>query len=157
MDNATFEILRYAITLAVVVIVYSWKKYLVPLVESQVGKAKFDKARQWTEMAVLAAQQALKDKTGEDRKKYVTAFLRGTAAEAGMQLTDEQIDVLIESAVKEMKMVENQAAASISEKRQPADVQEILVLGAGVLLLLQTAKQESFRAENMRQQITEWN
>ena len=44
---------------------------------------------------------------GEDKKEYVTDFLNKTFNANGMAITKQQIEILIEAAVKEMKEIES--------------------------------------------------
>ena len=64
-------------------------------------------AEKWAKYAVLKAQQVLWDETGKDRKAYVTEFLKEILIAKNIALSDEQLDVLIEAAVKQMKIEEN--------------------------------------------------
>ncbi len=109
MDNATFEILKVVVTLAVMIGVYFLERYVAPFIKSKMDDATFEAAKKWVTVAVQSAQQVLLQKTGQERKAYVTEFLRGILEAKNISLTDEQLDVLIEAAVKEMKMIENQA------------------------------------------------
>ena len=55
----------------------------------------------------MKAQQVLWEKDGQDRKAYVTEFLKEILMAKNIALSDEQLDVLIEAAVKQMKIEEN--------------------------------------------------
>ena len=47
------------------------------------------------------------EKNGQDKKAYVTEFLKEILIAKNIALSDEQLDVLIEAAVKQMKIEEN--------------------------------------------------
>lgn len=60
----------------------------------------------WVEAAVHCAQQLMSDVDGADRKEAVEAFLKRLLDENHISISDEQLDTLIESAVKQMKIAE---------------------------------------------------
>lgn len=82
-------------------------RYLVPWLKDKIGADKLAAAEKWARYAVLKAQQVLWEKDGQDRKAYVTEFLKEILIAKNIALSDEQLDVLIEAAVKQMKMEEN--------------------------------------------------
>ena len=65
-----------------------------------------EKVKFWVEAAVNCAQQLMSDLDGADRKKAVEAFLKRLLDENNISITDEQLDTLIESAVKQLKIAE---------------------------------------------------
>ena len=93
----SFEILQ--VVLAIVSIVVTG--LLIPLIKTKVSKDKLTKALVVTEIAVKAAEQIFKE-TGQGaiKKKYVIDYLK----KSGLNLTDEEINALIESAVKELNL-----------------------------------------------------
>ena len=56
----------------------------------------------WTFQAVHAAEQAHQALPGPERKAIVTDFLKRVLQQKNIALSDEEIDILIEAAVKEM-------------------------------------------------------
>lgn len=74
---------------------------LIPLIKTKVSKDKLDKAMTITEIAVKAAEQIYKESgQGSIKKKYVKDYLK----KSKLKLTDAEIDTLIESAVKELNL-----------------------------------------------------
>jgi len=65
-----------------------------------------EKVKFWTEAAVNCAQQLMSDLDGADRKKAVESFLKRILDENHISITDEQLNTLIEAAVKQMKIAE---------------------------------------------------
>ena len=57
--------------------------------------------------AVLYAQQVLTSKSGAEKKAIVTDLLKEMLTAKNISITDEQLNILIEAAVKQMKMEEN--------------------------------------------------
>ena len=104
-----FEILKLVVMLTIAIIAFVGERYAIPLIKAHMDEAAFESAKQWASLAVLSADQVLQKQTGQDRKAYVTKYLKELLTAKNISLTDEQIDILIESAVKEMKMAEKQA------------------------------------------------
>ena len=74
---------------------------LIPLIKTKISKDKLEKALVVTEIAVKAAEQIYKE-TGQGviKKKYVIDYIK----KSGLNLTDDEINALIESAVKELNL-----------------------------------------------------
>lgn len=102
MNEIIFEVIKLVVMVAVLVIT----RYLVPWLKEKIGSDKLAVAEKWSRYAVLKAQQVLWDESGKDRKAYVTKFLKEILIAKNIALSDEQLDVLIEAAVKQMKMEE---------------------------------------------------
>ena len=103
MNEIIFEVIKVVVMVAALVIT----RYLVPWLKEKIGTEKLAVAEKWARYAVLKAQQVLWDETGKDRKAYVTEFLKEILIAKNIALSDEQLDVLIEAAVKQMKIEEN--------------------------------------------------
>jgi len=103
MSDILFEILKVLVMIAALVIA----RYLVPWVKDKIGAENLNAVAQWAKYAVLMAQQVLWDKSGQDKKDYVTKFLKKMLMAKNISISDEQLNILIEAAVKQMKMQEN--------------------------------------------------
>lgn len=103
MDEIIFEIIKLIVMVAALVIA----RYLVPWIKEKIGADKLAEVEKWVKYAVLKAQQVLWEESGEDKKAYVTEFLKKLLIAKNIALSDEQLDVLIEAAVKQMKIEEN--------------------------------------------------
>lgn len=103
MNEIIFEVIKIVVMVAVLVVT----RYLVPWLKDKIGADKLAATEKWARYAVLKAQQVLWEKDGQDRKAYVTEFLKEILIAKNIALSDEQLDVLIEAAVKQMKMEEN--------------------------------------------------
>lgn len=74
--------------------------FVVPYIKSKIDAEKLAKIIEWVTYAVEAAEQIYKESgMGAIKNKYVKQFLE----EHGVDLDIEQIDVLIESAVRKLK------------------------------------------------------
>ena len=103
MNEIVFEIIKVIVMVAALIIT----RYLVPWIKNKIGADHLAVAEKWAKYAVLKAQQVLWAEKGQDRKAYVTEFLKEILIAKNIALSDEQMDVLIEAAVKQMKIEEN--------------------------------------------------
>ena len=74
---------------------------------------KFAQIRQTAETAVYAAEQLMRktDPTGEERRKYAHKLIATTAMRLGIALTDNEIDSMIQAAVKELNFFTHEEIA----------------------------------------------
>lgn len=107
MNEIIFEVLR----LAVLLVVFAVTCYLIPWIKGKIGQDRLNEITTWTNAAVLMAQQVYYAKTGPERKTIVIDLLKSMLAAKNISITDEQLDTLIEAAVKAMKMEENKSAS----------------------------------------------
>lgn len=77
--------------------------FLIPWINSQVGNEKLAAYTEWAKKAVQYAEMIYTPEQWAEKKAYVTVFMSDYINGA---LSAEQIDVLIESAVKELKLAE---------------------------------------------------
>lgn len=95
MEN--INILQVVLTLVSVVIT----GIVIPLIRSKVSKTDLEKALVIADIAVKAAEQIYKESgKGPIKKKYVVDYLR----KSGLDLSDEEINALIEATVKELNL-----------------------------------------------------
>lgn len=97
MDDSIFEICRVVATLAGLVVAY----YVIPALKAVVARHIDEDILDFVKSAVYAAQQTLTD--NGIKKKYVLKVVSEWLTDKGIKMTDEQIDILIESAVLAMK------------------------------------------------------
>ncbi|SDZ87929.1 Bacteriophage holin of superfamily 6 (Holin_LLH) [Lachnospiraceae bacterium NK3A20] len=100
MSNAVFEIVRLLVMLCAALVA----AFVIPWIRARMSKDTLETVEEWVEAAVLMAQQTMWDKDGADRKKFVLDYISRFCNGHGISLTAEQVDILIESAVKEMKL-----------------------------------------------------
>lgn len=100
------EILIEVLKLIVMAAVFAVTCYLIPWIRGKIGQDKLDEITKWTNAAVLMAQQVYSAETGAERKAIVVALLKDILTAKNISITDKQLDLLIEAAVKAMKMQE---------------------------------------------------
>ena len=103
MSDICFEGLKILVMVAVLVLT----RYVLPWVKSKADSEKLNLVAQWAYKAVLMAQQTMKATDGKEKKAIVTQFLKELLQEKNIALSDTQIEILIEAAVKQMKIQEN--------------------------------------------------
>lgn len=102
MNEMIFEVLRLVVLLAV----FAVTCYLIPWIRGKIGQDRLDEITRWVNAAVLMAQQVYNAKTGAERKAIVVDLLRDILIAKNISISDEQLDILIEAAVKGMKIQE---------------------------------------------------
>ena len=103
MSEILFELLRLVVLLAV----FAVSCYLIPWIRGKIGQDRLDEITRWVNTAVLMAQQVYNAKTGAERKAIVIDLLRDILIAKNISISDYQLDMLIEAAVKQMKISEN--------------------------------------------------
>ena len=103
MNDITFEIVKIVAMVCAILIT----RCLVPLFRNAIGDDKIAEAAKWIKSAVYFAQQTMSAKTGEERKAFVMQYAKDIRDELKIPITDEQIELLIESFVKELRIEEH--------------------------------------------------
>lgn len=99
MDERLFQIILAIIPVLSTILTV----YIIPLIKSKIGNENLAKYEYWASLAVKAAEM-LWTETGhsEDKKQYVVDFLNNMFNKDKVVITEQQIDILIESAVQEL-------------------------------------------------------
>lgn len=80
--------------------------YFIPFVKKLINQDDLDIITIWVKETVYAANQLMKDSTGKEKKEYVVNFLKDLIENKHIKLTNDQLDILIESAVNQIKLDE---------------------------------------------------
>lgn len=100
MNDILFEILKAAIILILILI----SRYGIPYLKQELENTKHDWIIKWIGIMVESTEQTVfGDKKGAERKAIVVKFIKSMLIKKNINLTDEQLDSLIEAAVYEMK------------------------------------------------------
>ena len=95
-----FQIISVLVSVAAFIIT----RYLVPGIREWTRGTQLEQIIKWTGQAVLAAEQMYSSYTGKERKAIVTSFLKRLLLHKNITLSDEELEMLIEAAVKQMNM-----------------------------------------------------
>lgn len=98
MRDIIMELLKLTIMITTLVIT----RYVVPWIKAKTQSDTMSVLIDWTMQAVLAAEQCHQAGSGAERKAIVTRFIRQILEQKNIALSDEEIDVMIEAAVKQM-------------------------------------------------------
>lgn len=107
MNEFTMELLKFVVMFVMAILVYVIRRNLVPFIQSKMTEDQLKTAQEMAKMFVYMAEQAFGDKSGQERKQIVKDALRDALKNAGINMTDQFIDDMIEAAVKEMKIAES--------------------------------------------------
>ena len=107
MNQVTMELLKFAVMFVMAVVAYVIRRDLVPFIQSKMTADQLKTAREMATMFVYMAEQTFRDKTRAERKQLVKDALREALKSAGINMTDQFVDDMIEAAVKGMKIAES--------------------------------------------------
>ena len=98
MRDIILEVLKLTIMIATLLIT----RYAIPWLKARTQNETMQILIDWAAQAVLAAEQTHQAGSGAERKAIVTKFIRQILEQKNIALSDEEIDVMIEAAVKQM-------------------------------------------------------
>ena len=103
MDDKVFQIILAVIPVLCTILTV----YIIPLIKEKIGNENLAKYEYWVNIAVKAAELIwVETGHGADKKQYVVDFMNNMFNSKKIIITEEQINLLIESAVKNMKIEE---------------------------------------------------
>lgn len=97
MNELIFELFRMIAIIIGLVLAY----YVIPCLRAMVAKHIDDNTTDFIKACVYAAQQTMTD--NEDKKNYVLSQATEWLNQKDISISDEQLNILIESAVLAMK------------------------------------------------------
>lgn len=100
MRDIILEVLKLTIMIATFLIT----RYAIPFIRAKTENSVMQTLIDWTAQAVLAAEQTHAAGTGAEKKAIVTEFIKKLLLQKNIALSDEEINMLIEAAVRQMKM-----------------------------------------------------
>lgn len=109
MDQKVFEIILAIIPVVGTLFTIVLTSVLIPFIKSKISKENLDKYKSWAKIAVECAEMlyAATPGSGEQKKEWCIKKLTNILNAKKVVITSEQIEMLIEAAVKEMKIAEN--------------------------------------------------
>lgn len=99
MDEMVFDICRLIATVVGLVLAY----YVIPALKVVVENHIDENITGFINACVYAAQQIYEPEDGALKKKYVLKAVTDWLNDRNIKITDDQLDILIESAVLAMK------------------------------------------------------
>lgn len=104
MNDKLFDIILMLIPILGVIIT----SFVIPFIKEKIGSEKLAKYEYWANIAVRAAEMLwIESGKGADKKQYVVDFLNKMFNKNKVVITEQQIEILVEAAVRQMKLEEN--------------------------------------------------
>lgn len=96
------EILMELVKIVLMVVSVLVTSYVIPWIKANTNNAKMHTLLNWVEQGVHAAEQIYGAKSGEEKREYVVRWMKLIAADNNINITDQELHMLIEAAVKAM-------------------------------------------------------
>lgn len=99
MRDIILELLKLTIMIAIFLIT----RYAIPWIRAKTENSVMQSLIDWSMQAVMAAEQTHDAGSGVEKKAIVTEFIKRLLIQKNISLSDEEIEMLIEAAVRQMK------------------------------------------------------
>lgn len=132
------DIAMYVAEIIIIAAIIALCRFGIPCAIKYVKNSNLSTASQWVKYAVLKAEQVFAEYTGAEKKEYVEDFVFNTLQSLKIDISKEQVDTLIESAVKQMN-IEKQKMQSTQVTIEAQKVTNVA--------LTSTASEEDVKAE----------
>lgn len=106
MRDIILEVLKLTIMIATMLIT----RYAIPWLKAKTENSVMQALIDWTAQAVLAAEQMHDAGSGAEKKAIVTEFIKKLLIQKNISLSDEEIEMLIEAAVRQMQIEDGTVA-----------------------------------------------
>lgn len=99
-----YEIAKKIIETVVLLLAFVFTRYLVPYIKTVVSEKKLNVVKEYADIFVCGVEQKINEPgAGQKKKEQVIKLLTDKVNSIGIKLSCEDIDLLIEDAVKVMK------------------------------------------------------
>lgn len=113
------NIIILAVQLAVAIAAFTLGKYVFPNIPKSVSE-KLEELSGWATQFVVWAREFMKSSTGKEKMDKVVEQLKKIADEAGIQVTEEQLRAIAQTAYEAMKAGEKDASQTAETLQQEA-------------------------------------
>ena len=100
MNDEMITVIIKAVIAVVSVLITS---VVIPYIKGKIGENKYNEIKYYVEYAVRCAEQLYTPEQWKEKKEYVKAYIVRKASEFGLNMTEEDLDILIEGVVNEVK------------------------------------------------------
>jgi len=100
MNNEMITVIIKSVVAILSVLITS---VIIPYIKEKIGESKYEEIKLYVEYAVRCAEQLYTSEQWQEKKAYVKAYIIRKAAELGVNMSDEDLDILIEGIVNEVK------------------------------------------------------
>jgi len=101
--NMDFETFKVIITSVVSLVSVLLTALVIPWLKNKLGAEKLAKIEEYTTLAVRCAEQIYTPEQWAEKKKYVMQYIVGVSEQIGLEMSMEDLNVLIEGIVNEVK------------------------------------------------------
>lgn len=123
------DIIILAVQLGITVAAFVVGKYVFPNLPKNVTD-KLTTLSQWAAQFVVWAKEFMKKQTGEEKMAAVVEKLKEIADEAGIEVTEDQLRAIAQSAYNAMKAGEKEAAAAEPQALEAVQVPTVNIYTA---------------------------
>lgn len=109
MENVILNLLCAVVGIVTIAIA----RYLIPWMKANIDEKQRDEISWWALNGVMYAEQFMQAASGIMRKEVVTNFLKEVRDKNNLKITDEQIEILIESS---LLALESEMAVEVYEE-----------------------------------------
>lgn len=100
MNNEMVSVIVKAVVAVLSVLITS---VVIPYIKGKTGENKYNEIKYYIEYAVRCAEQIYTPEQWQEKKAYVKEYIIRKANEFGIDMTEEDINILIEGVVNEVK------------------------------------------------------
>ena len=100
MNNEMITVIIKAVVAVLSVLITS---VIVPYIKGKIGENKYEEIKYYISYAVRCAEQLYTPEQWQEKKAYVFAYIVRKAEDLGINMSEEDLNVLIEGIVNEVK------------------------------------------------------
>jgi len=100
MNNEMITVIIKALVAVLSVLITS---VVIPYIKGKIGENKYNEIKYYVEYAVRCAEMLYTPEQRKEKKAYVKAYILRKASDFGIEMTEEDLDILIEGLVQEVK------------------------------------------------------
>ena len=97
------ELITKLVEAIVTVVIVLISAYVIPWLKGKMGEDKYKEIKYYAEYAVRCAEQLYSGEQGREKKAFAMSYLVSKAKEVGIEMSEEDISILIESTVNLIK------------------------------------------------------
>ena len=97
------ELTTVALKCLIMIITTAITVVIIPYIRQKIGEEKWYRLQEYIEYAVRCAEQIYTPEEWEQKKKYVMGFVICKAEELGLNISEQDIDIMVEGIVNAVK------------------------------------------------------
>lgn len=118
------DIIMQALKLVIMVVTLIITRYVIPYLKAKTDAEKTDKLLKYVREGVRAAEQIFDQKDSRTKKKYVMHYVGRILEQMSIPLTEEELELLVEAAVRTMNAEECLILSAEEYDDDPDDADE---------------------------------